>query len=71
MQLSRWIQVWRLTNVFSWTDLLDWVPLGYGFGFLGGTQITENRTMFIGLDVVNHRIKSIVGLTATETPHFT
>jgi len=27
--------------------------------------------MFIGLDVVNHRIKSIVGLTATETPHFT
>jgi hypothetical protein len=27
--------------------------------------------MFIGFDVVNHRTKSIVGLTATETPHFT
>ena len=34
-------------------------------------KITDNHTMFIGLDVVNHRIKSIVGLTATESPHFT
>jgi hypothetical protein len=34
-------------------------------------QVTDNDTMFIGLDVVNHRIKSIVGLAATESPHFT
>ena len=34
-------------------------------------QVNDNNTMFIGLDVVNHRVKSIVGLTATESPHFT
>ena len=34
-------------------------------------QIVANRTMFIGLDVVNHRVKSIVALAATETPFFT